>query len=415
MEEVEKRITYAPKEGDAKPIGNRFSIRQSNVELLRIICMVLIIAHHFCVHTAMTFDPNVISFNRIWYDFLYTGGKIGVNIFILITGYFSFRNVTLKLGKLFQFYLQIFFYSLIIFLVFAVAKLPVGDSGNYVFTWRSLIDNLLPVTASGWWFVSGYFVIILISPFLNYFINAISRTGLKIILIITGILFVVIPTIYIDTNFFTANWDRNPVIWFVFLYLLGSYYGKYGFRFNVKARTLFLIFFGICFLTYGTVIIFDFVGMNNPWYINNNMNKYFFEMQTLPMLIASVCLFEAFLKIDIGSHKSINFISSLTFGVYLIHDNKLLRELLWKTFVRDTIFTKWLNAPNVEASPYFIPVSIACIAGVFIAGALIEYIRLYLIEPLYIKYVKKLGKKLDDKVNNYITKEGVPGNITQIS
>ena len=209
--------------------------------------MIMIIAHHFCVHTAMTFDPNVISFNRIWYDFLYTGGKIGVNIFILITGYFSFRNVTLKLGKLFQFYLQIFFYSLVIFLVFAIAKLPVGDSGNYVFTWRSLVDNLLPVTSSAWWFVSGYFVIILISPFLNYFINAISRTGLRIALIILGVLFVVVPTFYIDTNFFTANWDRNPVIWFVFLYLLGSYYGKYGFRFNVKARTLFLIFFGIFF------------------------------------------------------------------------------------------------------------------------------------------------------------------------
>lgn len=414
METAEQRIIYTPKEGDVKP-NNRISFRQSNIELLRIICMVMIIAHHFCVHTAMTFDPNVISFNRIWYDFLYTGGKIGVNIFILITGYFSFRNVTLKLGKLFQFYLQVFTYSLVIFLVFAIAKLPVGDSGNYVFTWRSLIDNLLPVTVSGWWFVSGYFVILLISPFLNYFINAISRTGLKIVLIVIGILFVVVPTFYIDTNFFTANWDRNPILWFIFLYLLGSYYGKYGFRHNLKASHLFLIFFGICILTYGTVIIFDYVGMSNPWYIENNMNKYFFEMQTIPMLIASVCLFEGFLKLDIGSHKSINFISSLTFGIYLFHDNKLLRELLWKTFVRDTVFAQWLNAPNVESSPYFVPVSIACIAGVFIAGGIIEFIRMYLLEPLYLKYIKKLGKKLDDKVNKYIAKEGVPGNITQVS
>ena len=111
---------------------------------------------------------------------------------------------------------------------------------------------------------------------------------------------------------------------------------------------------------------------------------------------------------QLSGNAKLDFLSSLK-------DNKLLRELLWKTFVRDTVFAQWLNAPNVESSPYFVPVSIACIAGVFIAGGIIEFIRMYLLEPLYLKYIKKLGKKLDDKVNKYITKEGVPGNITQVS
>ena len=91
----------------------------------------------------------------------------------------------------------------------------------------------------------------------------------------------------------------------------------------------------------------------------------------------------------------------------MIHDNQLLRELLWKTFVRDTIFAKWLNAPDVETSPWFIPLSILIILCVFIAFALIEVLRLYLVEPLYGKAVKKLGKKIDDKVDSYIKKEEI--------
>ena len=65
MEAVENRIednriTYPIKEGDSKPIRNqnRISSRQSNIELLRIICMVMIIAHHFCVHMHYPFDAN---------------------------------------------------------------------------------------------------------------------------------------------------------------------------------------------------------------------------------------------------------------------------------------------------------------------------------------------------------------------
>lgn len=188
MEQVENRITYPVREGDAAPTKNRLTGRQSNVELLRIICMLFIIAHHFCVHTHFAYDTQLLSFNRLWYEFLYTGGKIGVNVFIIITGYFSFRNVTLKMGKVFQFYFQVIFYSLVIYLIFAIFKLPIGDDGICQFTWRGLVDALLPVTSAQWWFVSGYFVIILVSPFLNYFINSIPRLGMKITLIVNHVL-----------------------------------------------------------------------------------------------------------------------------------------------------------------------------------------------------------------------------------
>ena len=62
--------------------------RSSNIELLRIIAMIMIIAHHVSVHSGFVYPGEIISFNRLWIQFIQLGGKIGVNIFVLISGYF---------------------------------------------------------------------------------------------------------------------------------------------------------------------------------------------------------------------------------------------------------------------------------------------------------------------------------------
>lgn len=60
----------------------------SNFELLRIVSMVLIIAHRYTLHSGFSFDTASISLRR----FLSFGGKIGVNLFVLISGYFLLNS-----------------------------------------------------------------------------------------------------------------------------------------------------------------------------------------------------------------------------------------------------------------------------------------------------------------------------------
>lgn len=65
--------------------------RDSNIELLRIIAMCLIIFHHMALNTGIV-DGYSINGNMIFGIIGGIGGKIGVVIFILITGYFSFTK-----------------------------------------------------------------------------------------------------------------------------------------------------------------------------------------------------------------------------------------------------------------------------------------------------------------------------------
>lgn len=68
--------------------------RQSNLELSRILAMYLIVMHHFSVHGGVSIwsGSAPLSFNFYLDQLLSTGGKIGVNLFVLITGYFLAKN-----------------------------------------------------------------------------------------------------------------------------------------------------------------------------------------------------------------------------------------------------------------------------------------------------------------------------------
>lgn len=94
--------------------------RQSNIELLRIVAMLMIIAHHFVVHGGFEFSTDTITANRLWVQFIQMGGKIGVNIFVLISGYFLISTPTVKLEKVLKLWIQIFTYSFLIFIIFVI-------------------------------------------------------------------------------------------------------------------------------------------------------------------------------------------------------------------------------------------------------------------------------------------------------
>lgn len=64
--------------------------RNSNLEILRIISMLIIIAHHYvvCSGIMVNFDLNNLSAHTIFLQIFGSWGKTAINAFILISGYF---------------------------------------------------------------------------------------------------------------------------------------------------------------------------------------------------------------------------------------------------------------------------------------------------------------------------------------
>lgn len=86
--------------------------RQSNIELLRIVAMFFVIAHHYVVNSGVNelFDfSKPVSSNTLFLQWWGMWGKTAINVFVIITGYFMCSS-KLTLRKILKLYLQVQFY-----------------------------------------------------------------------------------------------------------------------------------------------------------------------------------------------------------------------------------------------------------------------------------------------------------------
>lgn len=364
--------------------------RESSIELLRIISMILIVFHHFAVHGGFEWDTSDVSVTRFWYNLIIMGGKIGVNIFVLISGYYLVNSERKKvdLYKIFKFVGQVWFYSLVIFII------------SLIFGWRniadigitSFIEALFPITFSQWWFASTYFVLYLIHPFLNKLLFSLDQSLYQKLLLILVVCWSVIPT------FTTSLYQSNSLLWFITLYAIAGYIRLYGLnsKFSTKHYAVFLLISS--FLTYATSIIFTILGARWPFFAS--CVTYFYGQEKITVMLVSISCFMVFATLKMNYHKWINVIASTTFGIYLIHDDPMIRQRLWIYLFKNA---------DYQDSILLIPYSIISVALVFIVCSLIDLLRQFVIERPYMKLVKHISaknispcKKLFSRIKNCV-------------
>ena len=186
--------------------------RQSNLELLRIIAMFLIVMHHFACHGL--FDGFSSPLNEIMVKFMVVGGKVGVNIFVLISGYFMI-NSKFKLSKLLMILLQTTVYAFFIYIIFVI-------SGGAAFDFGELVLSLLPLL-NQYWFVTAYLAMYILAPYMNILIAHITRRQHISLIGFLLVLQMVIPQVFKIDLF-----GNSMVVWFLTLYLIATYLRKYG-------------------------------------------------------------------------------------------------------------------------------------------------------------------------------------------
>ena len=337
---------------------NEVKKRSSNFELLRIIMMIFIVASHFSSLGKFEFSKETISINRLWIQFMTIGGKIGVNVFVFITGYFLIDSNKFKTTKLVRMWFQIFTYSIIAFGLF-VCLLKSAD-----FSTKGLIKSIFPITfRGGWWFARAYFILYILSPYINRFLHTMSKKEYQRFLIIISLLWCVIPTITGQVL------ESNELLWFMYLYSLIAYFKKYINKINISGSKCILLAVINMVITFTSAIVFDIIGIKIRFFADHAL--FFYGMQSIFTVVSSLLLFMGFSRINIGYKKYVNIISSATFGVYLLHENSYIKSFLWEKLFK--------NASYADSN-LLIPYSIFVTLTVFIMGIIIELLRKYLIE-----------------------------------
>ena len=144
--------------------------RKSNLELFRIVMMILIVAHHFVVNSGISecFDYQNITGNMVFLQLFGFAGKAMINGFILITGYFMVKS-QFSFDKLVKLYIQIKLYSLLIYVILAIFGFQ--DLGI-----KTLIKTVFSIAyGAGVGFTGTFFVLYLLIPFINKFVFSINK------------------------------------------------------------------------------------------------------------------------------------------------------------------------------------------------------------------------------------------------
>lgn len=345
-----------------------YNTRNSSMELLRIISMIMIVSCHFVAHGGFTFASQTLSISRFWCNFMLMGGNIGNNVFVLMSGYFLINDKgdIFDIKRILKFLGQVFFYSIAIYCIFGIAG--ISEFGDISLT----KGTIFPITFGSWWFASTYFVLYIIHPFINIFLRNLDECKFQKLLIMLLTIWCVIPT------FTASSYQSNNLLWFATLYSVASYVRLYGLKSDYVVKHWFLAWLLFLSLRYLSCIILMWLGTKISFAYNHTL--FFYGLQSILTFLSALAFFMIFEKIEMGYHKWINIIASATFGVYLIHDSQIVRPFLWLHVFKNFSY---------QESIMIIPYSIYAITVTYVVCTMIDLLRKQVFEKPYMKIVNR--------------------------
>lgn len=278
--------------------------RESNFELLRLVAMMMVLLLHcnFACLGGADFDvvtkQPTISFIRIMLE---QACLVGVNIFVLISGWFGIK-FRLK-GALSIVYNVLFLgWLLAILLLPVVHSIPI--SAMFRLSWFG----------SYYWFVPSYLILYICSPLLNAFAEQSNKKDYSLFLVCFFLLEFSLGWLW--------DWENYGMgysfLSFIGLYMVARYLHRFEDELTIMSmkRRSYLLLYLLCTII-PTITAFTLIKRGLVF----NMLSY-----ASPFVIAgAIALILLFRKINIGTNSFVNWCAASAFSMYLLQ----LHPIIW--------------------------------------------------------------------------------------
>lgn len=348
--------------------------RQSNIELLRIICFLGVIILHYAnpiLGGGLLYvkDGGGI-FNELILMLLTSIFVCAVNVFVCITGYFMSGKESCNLAKPTDLLIQVIIINVVTTLLNSIL-------GNTVFSIKHLAVSFLPKN----WFVTLYIVLYLLSPYINSCIDRLNKMAYQRFLLLLLILFSVCP-LFVDVlqqwtgkeinglgtiGKYGGDYGYN-IVNFIMMYVIGAYIR----RFDVKCKSSILV-----------LVLLALISAITGWAYLDNISGFAAERNAWeycnPLVIfEAVVVFLLFKNMRNLQSRFINLIAKNCFFVYLLH-------LFFLRYLRISEF--------VTGNSLILIVHIVLSAiGVFSICWIIGWLYNLAVKPLYNRILLKVSK-----------------------
>ena len=326
--------------------------RNSNIELLRILSMLIIMWTH------LSLLPQLKETNYPFLSGLIANlGGVGDNLFFGITAWFmcnespNFRKSCRRVWKLEQ---QLLFYALGLFAICTVLFFSGYPLFHSTGSWLHLgVVSVMPVLAGLWWYPTAYVVFVLICPWLNIGLKAIGRAGHGFIAVLGVVMWGVLP--------YVAKGMDLSAFMFIYLYIPMAYLRWYRSdlersRLMAWALTLGGLFVSSASYAVRKILIGSFTYGVDPWY--------------LPSMCAALGIILLTTQARPRHSRVINAIAKSTLAVYLVHLN-------WGIFpLWQNILSCILIGSGLSNQPWMLFVAhFTCVVLLFLFIVVIDMIR----------------------------------------
>lgn len=350
--------------------------RNSSVELLRIVATLMVVVSHCSFHGFYHTGEGYMWIDSTWNRFLLqisNMGSLGVNVFVLIMGYYMIKSksgggdskrITVLIG-------EVWTYSLIALGLYIIFS-------NDDLTAKIIITSLFPTMFGRYWFFTTYIVLYMFSSFLNRGILSL-KSDQKAYQKVLGMMFLLWS---ISPTFTTAAWcSESNLVQFVMLYSMGAYLALFPDCLLINKAEKTLLISAIAWI--GISGLGDIVGTKIP-YVAQHITYFYSKNSVLTICFALSLLAVTVKKYFVNT--TINSLSRGVFAVYLLTDNSLLRELLWD---------KLLHVEQKAESPILVVWLVIWSASLFLVGVILDMLRRKTIE----KWLSSGGAYIERKMN----------------
>ncbi len=324
--------------------------RNSSMELLRIIAMLLVLVVHASFKSlGVPTQGDIIEFplSSFLRFFSESASIICVNSFILISGWFGIRP---KMVRFCEFLFQTLFFGVFVYL----SLLTLGITEK----WGIRDWGMLLTFRRGLWFVNSYIILYIFAPILNSFVENASRQLFQKVLIAFFVIQTFLGFLHEEILFH----DGFSPLSFMGLYLLARYAKLYPTKFTTQNKHYDMgIYLVITLMT--TLLALSVVRFTGQ-------GGWVFYTYTSPLVIlGSFYFFLFFTKLSFHS-KVVNWIAGSAFAVYLLH----VDPLIFQPHYLDPI-KEWYSSESLLP---FLGYTTMLIIAAFVISILIDKIRLFI-------------------------------------
>lgn len=354
--------------------------KNTGIELLRIISMLMVVILHCLGHGGILDSVEKGSINYIAAWFLECCCYGAVDIYAITTGYVYINSKT-RFSKIGQLWLQAFIYTAGITFIFKFF-IPGYDIG-----FGQLIGSFFPVLSRHYWYLTAYFCLYLFIPFINNLLQNLSSRKRQYLVFLIFSVFCLTPffCIFYGREIFALNDGYSP-FWLMLLYIIGA-----TIKLNEKEKIhnknyLYLV----CFVISAAITLTSKLSIS---YVNSILPQtlcgedLFISYFSPFVVVGAFCIFMFFKNLKIKYLKKIiTAFGSASFGVYLISEQQIIKEV----FIRNSL-------AEYTTEPWYIMISATVIYAliIYFVCACIDYIRIQL---FYICKINKLLLILEKKI-----------------